>query len=242
MTPDYFKTMGIPIVRGRGFTAGDRLGAQPVVMLNQTGAARVWPDQDAMGHQLELGTRLGLGGARAGGTVVGIVGDVREHGPAARGRRRRSIWRTRSGPMDSMTIVAKARNGEPSSLVQPLRALLQELDPDVPMSSVRSMEQIASAAVAQPRLYLVLIASFAGTAMLLAAIGIYGVLAYAVGQRTREIGIRLALGAKRGEVLRMVMSQAGRLAVAAWHRAGGRGASPAARCDRSCSRSRRPTR
>ena len=82
------------------------------------------------------------------------------------------------------------------------------------MSAVRSMEQLASAAVAQPRLYLVLIASFAGTAMLLAAIGLYGVLAYAVGQRTREIGIRLALGAKRGEVLRVVMMQAGRLAVA----------------------------
>ena len=92
-------------------------------------------------------------------------------------------------------------------------ALLQDLDADVPMSAVRSMDQISSAAVAQPRLYLVLIASFAGTAILLAAIGLYGVLAYAVGQRTREIGIRLALGANRGEVLRMVMTQAGRLAV-----------------------------
>ena len=112
-----------------------------------------------------------------------------------------------------MTIVAKARNGDPLSLVQPMRSLLQELDGDVPMSSVRSMPQVSSIAVAQPRLYLALIASFATTAMLLSAIGLYGVLAYAVGQRTREIGIRLALGAKRGEVLRMVMTQAGRLAI-----------------------------
>ena len=212
VTPDYFKTMGIPIVKGRPFSAGDRMGTQLVAMMNQAGASRVWRDQDAMGHHLELGTRMGLGGARAGGTVVGIVGDVRDYGPA--GRVPPTLYLPHAQwPDGAMTIVAKARNGDPASLVQPLRALLQDLDADVPMSAVRSMEQIGAAAVAQPRLYLVLIASFAGTAMLLSAIGLYGVLAYAVGQRTREIGIRLALGAKRGEVLRMVMTQAGRLAV-----------------------------
>jgi ABC-type antimicrobial peptide transport system permease subunit len=155
---------------------------------------------------------MGLGGVQAGGTVVGIVGDVHEHGPAARVAPTLYLpypqW-----PDGNVSIVAKARNGDASSLVQPLRALLQTLDRDVPMSAVRSMNQITSAAVAQPRLYLVLIASFAGTAMLLSAIGLYGVLAYAVGQRTREIGIRLALGAKQGEVLRMIMTQAGRLAI-----------------------------
>jgi predicted permease len=213
VTPDYFKTMAIPIVNGRGFTAADRMGSEPVAMLNQAGAAAVWPDLDPLSHSLEIGTRMGLGGARAGGRVVGIVGDVREHGPAARVPPTLYLAHAQ-WPDGSMTIVAKARNGDPQSLVQPLRAVLQGLDPDVPMSSVRSMPQIASIAVAQPRLYLVLIASFAGTAMLLAALGLYGVLAYAVGQRTREIGIRLALGAKRGEVLRMVMMQAGRLAVA----------------------------
>jgi putative ABC transport system permease protein len=213
VTPDYFKTMGIPIVKGRGFTAGDRMGAQAVAMLNETGAARVWPKQDALGRHLQIGTRFGMGGDRAGGTVIGIVGDVRDYGPAAPVAPTLYLSHPQ-WPVGGVSIVAKARNGDPSSLVQPMRTLLQELDPDVPMSAVRSMEQLSSAAVAQPRLYLVLIASFAGTAMLLAAIGLYGVLAYAVGQRTREIGIRLALGAKRGEVLRMVMTQAGRLAVA----------------------------
>ena len=213
VTPGYFKTMAIPVVRGRGFSSADQMGTPLVAMLNETGAALVWRDQDAIGHQLELGTRMGLGGARAGGTIVGIVGDVRDFGPNSRVAPTIYLpyaqW-----PDDSMTVVVKARNGDPLSLIQPMRSLMQELDRDVPMSAVRSMQQISSIAVAQPRLYLILIASFAGTAMLLAAIGLYGVLAYAVGQRTREIGIRLALGARRGEVLRMVMSQAGRLAVA----------------------------
>lgn len=213
VTPDYFKTMGIPVAQGRGFGAGDRMGTTPVAMLNATGAAKVWPKQDAIGHQLEIGTRFGLGGARAGGTIIGIIADVHEHGPAAPVRPTLYLPHAQ-WPEGGVSIVAKARNGDPTTLIEPLRAILRDLDPDVPMSAVRSMDQIAAAAVAQPRLYLVLIASFAGTAMLLAAIGLYGVLAYAVGQRTHEIGIRLALGAGRGEVLRMVMAQAGRLAVA----------------------------
>jgi ABC-type antimicrobial peptide transport system permease subunit len=160
---------------------------------------------------LEIGTGLGMGRGRASGTVVGVVGDVRDYGPASRPPPTLFLahgqW-----PVDSMTIVAKSR-GEPSALIEPSRALLREMDADVPMYAVRSMPQIRDIAVAQPRLYLVLIGCFAITAMLLAAIGLYGVLTYAVGQRTREIGIRLALGAKRAEVLRMVMSQAGILVV-----------------------------
>ena len=212
VTPDYFKTMGIPIVKGRSFTPADRLGAEPVAILNQAGAARVWPNQEPIGHQLRIGTRFRMP-ERAGGTVVGIAGDVHDFGPASKVAPTLYLAHAQ-WPESFVTVVAKARNGDPASLVQPLRALLQDIDPNVPMSSVRSMQQLTAAAVAQPRLYLVLIASFAATAMLLAAIGLYGVLAYAVGQRTREIGIRLALGAKRGEVLRMVMTQAGRLAIA----------------------------
>jgi putative ABC transport system permease protein len=212
VTPDYFKTLSIPIKQGRGFLASDRMGSQPVVLLNETAVQRIWPSGSGLGHQLEIGTSFGMGRGRAGGTVVGVVGDVRDYGPASRPAPTLFLahgqW-----PVDSMSIVAKSR-GEPSALIEPLRALLREMDPDVPMYAVRSMPQIRDIAVAQPRLYLVLIGCFALTAMLLAAIGLYGVLAYAVGQRTREIGIRLALGAKRGEVLRMVMSQAGKLVVA----------------------------
>jgi len=212
VTPDYFKTMGIAISRGRAFQPTDRPGAAPVVIVSDTAAKRVWKDVDPIGRELRIGTRLGLGGDRAGGAVVGIAADIREFGPAAPVRPTLYLVHAQ-WPVPYLTVAAKSR-GDAASLIEPMRAALRDLDPDVPMYAVRSMDQLVSNAVAQPRLYLVLIASFAGTAVLLSAIGLYGVLAYAVGQRTREIGIRLALGAKRGEVLRMVMTQAGRLAVA----------------------------
>jgi predicted permease len=204
--------MGIRMTRGRPFNPSDRLGAQAVAIVTESAAKRLWPDQDPLGHQIGLGTRMGQGGERAGGIIVGVVADGHDHGPAIAPRPTLYIPHAQF-PVDFMSVVVKARNGEPSALIEPLRTALREQDPDVPMFRVQSMAQIASAAVAQPRLNTILIAAFAGSAMLLAAIGLYGVLAYAVGQRTREIGIRLALGANRGEVLRMVMRQAGTLAV-----------------------------
>lgn len=211
VTPDYFKTMGIAISRGRAFVSADRFGTEPVVVLSEAAAKRVWKDVDPLGHELRIGTGLGLGRGQAGGAVVGIAADVREFGPTVPAPPTLYLayaqW-----PIPFMTLVAKSR-GDAASLIEPMRAVLRDLDPDVPMYGVRSMDQLVSNAIAQPRLYLVLIASFAGTAMVLAAIGLYGVLAYAVGQRTREFGIRFALGANRGEVIRMVMSQAGLLAI-----------------------------
>ena len=212
VTPDYFRAMGIPVRRGRAFDERDGLGAAAVVVVNETAAARLWPDDDAVGHAFTIGTRLGQGGEAAGGVVVGVVGDVRDFGPS-RDVRPTVYLAHAQRPVDFVTIVVKTRT-DPGPLVPTLRGLVAALDPNLPLFRVRTLEQLTRDAVAQPRLFLVLLAAFAVAAVLLAALGIYGVMAHAVSQRTREIGLRLALGAGRGTVLRMVVGQAMLLAVA----------------------------
>jgi predicted lysophospholipase L1 biosynthesis ABC-type transport system permease subunit len=182
------------------------------VVVNERAATLLWPDENPIGHQFTLGTRLGQEGVPAGGTVVGVAGNVRDHGPMSNVPPTVYLAHAQF-PVAFMTLAIRTR-GEPTVVNEPMRAVLAELDPDVPMFSVRTMEQRSASAVARPRLYLMLLSLFAGTAILLAALGIYGVLMHAVAQRTREIGIRLALGARRSEVVRMVVQQAALLAFA----------------------------
>jgi predicted permease len=212
VTPEFFRTLGIAVLRGRGFMASDRIGAPPVVVLNESAAKLIWPDGDALGRRFSIGTRMGLGGDRLGGEVIGIVPDIRARGPVS-APQPTAYFAHFQFPVGFMAVAVRTA-GDPGALIQPTRQVVVRADPDVPMFRVRTMDELASAVVAQPRLYSLLLGVFAAVAVLLAAVGIYGVMAQAVARRTPEIGLRLALGAEVRDVLRMVVGDGLRLA--AW--------------------------
>jgi len=211
VTADYFKTMGIPIIRGRGIEPGDTDRSGQVVVLTQSAVTKYFPNENPIGQWITLGWRRPDGKPKTGGEVVGVVADVKTFG-LARDAQPEIYLPYAQLPLGSMDVVLRT-SVPPRSLAPSVESVVHDLDRDIPVARLRTLEEVVSRSISQPRFYMLLLGLFASMAVLLAALGVFGVMSYAVTQRSREIGIRMALGAQAENVMRMVLGNAATLIV-----------------------------
>jgi putative ABC transport system permease protein len=203
VSPEFFKVVGTPLLRGRFFSTEDRPDSPPVAIVNDAMARRVWPGRDPVGQRFKLGPEDSNG---PWSTVVGVVGDMRRQGPE-RDPIPQMFEPQSQNPSRLATLLVRTSLDDPLTIVGTLRAAVRRVDKHVPLYGETTLENRLGDFLAVRRFQTSLVVGFAGVALLLAAIGIYGLIQYSVAARTQEIGIRMAVGAQAGDIFRMMIGE-----------------------------------